>query len=199
MRATVLGMRRTHLRHTSPPGSRALAAGLLGMGLLIGCNAPAPDRSGDANRSTRETATASNAALAPHNGYGPDIQWRSLDDARAESAASGKPMMVLVHASWCGRCKELRPVFEDPKIVAASQELVMVNMDQDEVPEALTTMAPDGKYVPRILFFSPDGARMPQIVNPRSEKFPLYYSSNSRRELLTAMVLARKEINAAPQ
>ena len=40
---------------------------------------------------------------------------------------------------------------------------------------------------------------MPQIVNPRSEKFPLYYSSNSRRELLTAMVLARKETNAAPQ
>lgn len=96
-------------------------------------------------------------------------------------------MMVFVHASWCGRCKELRPIFDDPELIAASDSLVMVNLDHDEHEEARTKFAPDGNYVPRILFIDPSGEQISDLVNPKSPQFPLYYSFGSKPDLLAAM------------
>ena len=79
------------------------------------------------------------------------------------------------------------------EVVKASEGLVMVNIDQDEHPESLTTFAPDGKYVPRVLFFGPDGALLDEIVIPRSPKFPHYYSFGAKRELVAAMRRAGTE------
>jgi protein-disulfide reductase (glutathione) len=107
-------------------------------------------------------------------------------------------MMVFVHASWCGRCKELRPIFDDPELIEASGSLVMVNLDHDKQEEARTTFAPDGNYVPRIMFFDSSGARISDIVNPRSPQFPLYYSHGSKRELLAAMQRATEDSPTPP-
>ena len=102
-------------------------------------------------------------------------------------------MMVLVHASWCGRCKELAPAFAEDDLIEASTGLAMVNIDQDEHPESLTTFAPNGKYVPRVLFFGPDGVLLDEIVNPRSPQYPHYYSFGAKRELVAAMRRAGTE------
>ena len=164
-----------------------------------GCQKTAPEKSA---ASTSDDAHADGASpapginRAPSHGYGTDIVWRHLAEAQTESKTAGKPMMVFVHASWCGRCKELRPVFDDPALVAASSELLMVNLDHDKSKDARTTFAPDGSYVPRIMFFDPSGARIDDIVNPRSPQFPLYYSSGNKRELIAAMRRATE--SAAP-
>ncbi len=60
--------------------------------------------------------------------------------------------------TWCGACKALRPQF------AASAELrdaagafaALVNAADDEEP-AGAQYAPDGGYIPRVLFLSPRG------------------------------------------
>ena len=167
---------------------------------LTGCKSEAAPGGADAATSQQAAAaatapgtTANDPGRAPSRGFSDRIAWRTVDDARSQAAAAGSPMMVLVHASWCGRCKELAPAFAEDEVVKASEGLVMVNIDQDEHPESLTTFAPDGKYVPRVLFFGPDGALLDEIVNPRSPKFPHYYSFGAKRELVAAMRRAGTE------
>lgn len=180
--------------------TRSLAASVLLL-LVAGCNrTPPPDTTTDAAQQSNDSTTksAEHVERASSNGYGSKIAWRNLAQAKTTSMASGKPMMVFVHASWCGRCKELRPIFDDPELIEVSNSLVMVNLDHDKDEAARTTFAPDGNYVPRIMFFDSSGARISDIVNPRSPEFPLYYSYGSKRELLAAMQRATEDSPTPP-
>ena len=116
-------------------------------------------------------------ATAPAHGYGDKIAWRGLDEGFKEAAALGRPMMLVVHAGWCPRCKELRPRFFDPAIAQASERFVMVNVDQDETPEALRH-GPDGQYIPRILFFDAQGKLDPELSNPTRKRFKYFYTAH---------------------
>ncbi len=189
------------MRPARPASLTVRLALLLPFALTAGCNRnPAPKPNAAAQQEARGDSdpNAQSPDRAPSHGYGSKIAWRTLEDARTASKASGKPMMIFVHASWCGRCKELGPVFDDPALIAASDSLVMVNLDQDKNEDARTVLAPDGNYVPRILFFNPSGDRITDIVNPRSPQFPLYYSYGSKLELLAAMRRASEDTALSP-
>ena len=41
-------------------------------------------------------------------GFGDKIDWVTLDYAKKHS--SEKPIMILVHKTWCGACKRLKPI-----------------------------------------------------------------------------------------
>jgi protein-disulfide reductase (glutathione) len=115
-------------------------------------------------------------ATAPANGFGDDIAWRGFDEGLAEAAKLARPMMLVVHASWCGQCKALKPKFSDPEIEQLSQQFVMVNVDQDQAPRALE-FAPDGTYVPRVLFIDPQtGKADTTLVNEDRARTIYYYS-----------------------
>ena len=48
------------------------------------------------------------AAIAvPRPAAAADIAWRTWDEGLAESATSGKPVMVDVYTDWCGWCKRM--------------------------------------------------------------------------------------------
>lgn len=120
------------------------------------------------------TATPAATATAPAHGFNDEIAWRKLDEGLS-ALEGGAPMMLVVHASWCERCKELRPAFENEDLEELSKSFVMVNVDQDEVPRALA-YAPDGSYIPRVLFFDPDTRAVdPDIRNPRRQRYLYYY------------------------
>jgi len=92
------------------------------------------------------------------HGWGDDIAWVSLEKGREISATENKPLMVIIHKTWCGACKSLKAaVAKDEAIAKFSSNLVMVNLEDDEEPND-ASFAPDGGYVPRV-FFLPAGSQ----------------------------------------
>lgn len=152
---------------TPAPGQRSQAevaeVGELGeVALPAAAESPAPQ------------ITPRRQASAPAHGYGDQIAWRGLDEGLAEAKSLGRPLMLVVHASWCGRCRELKPRFSDPALVQASERFVMVNLDQDEEPQALR-YGPDGQYVPRVLFLDAQGRVDASLSNAARSKYKYFY------------------------
>jgi len=134
---------------------------------------PYGDR-GSASRGAQPSAPA-RVATAPANGFGDAIAWRNLDEGLREAKAEGRPLMLVVHASWCPRCQELKPAFAEPRLRELSEQFVMVNADQDQTPAALG-FAPDGSYIPRVLFIDPTtGSADESLQNPGRERYHYYY------------------------
>ncbi len=138
-------------------------------------SAPATTATATTATATTPTPTPAQQATAPAHGYGDRIAWRSLEDGMKEAARLGRPLMLVVHARWCPRCRELKPRFFDPAVAETSERLVMVNVDQDDSPE-VQRLGPDGQYIPRILFFDPAGNLDAGLSNPGRSKYKYFYT-----------------------
>lgn len=67
------------------------------------------------------------ALAASGHGWNDNIDWKSFDEAEAVSKSEGKPIMYIIHKSWCGACKALKPKFAESKdIEKLASEFVMV-------------------------------------------------------------------------
>lgn len=91
------------------------------------------------------------------------IDWKEVGPGIQESTRTGKTVVMLFHASWCASCKRYRQVWKDPAVVAASRKLVMILVDVDSEPTANGAFSPDGTYVPRTIFYSPEGDVMTDL------------------------------------
>lgn len=160
----------------------ATATAVLVSPALAGCTAPVPAPA--AKEQQPAAAPPRPVATAPANGFGDKIAWRGLAEGFSEAAAQGKPIMMVVHASWCPRCKALQPSFFEQSLVDVSDRFVMINIDQDVEP-AVLRHGPDGQYIPRVLFFDPAGALDPTILNPTRTRFKYFY--NPPDDLVGAM------------
>jgi hypothetical protein len=78
------------------------------------------------------------------------------------------------------------PVFNDPKVEAAAQGLVMVKQNQDHRPEWLRQFSELGGYVPRVFFFGVDGELRRDITSGNS-RYPYYYTQGGVDSLLRSM------------
>ena len=137
----------------------------------LACGESAPPR----GKAPAPDAAAAPQATAPSHGFNDAIAWRSLDEGLAQAAQEGRPLMLVVHASWCGKCKALRPAFQRSELVELSRKFVMVNADQDQTP-AVLSYAPDGTYIPRVLFFDPQTGEVdPSLKNPRRDRHRYFY------------------------
>lgn len=84
------------------------------------------------------------------NGFGNNYVWAgSLESGLQIATHHNKPLMVIIHKSWCSACKNLKPKFaSSPEIQSLSKHFVMVNLVDEEEPKS-ATFAPDGTYIPR--------------------------------------------------
>jgi thioredoxin-like negative regulator of GroEL len=128
---------------------------------------------------------------------GPEIAWRDMETGVKESVATGKPVLIVFHATWCQVCRHFRAVFKDQGIVAASRDLVMILVDVDKEPDVNGAFAPDGGYVPRTVFLNSEG----DILHDLQSANPQYrYSADVDKpdELLSLMRRAAKATAAKP-
>jgi protein-disulfide reductase (glutathione) len=88
------------------------------------------------------------------------IDWKSYDAALEDSKTNGKPTLVLFTKTWCGACKNLKGdlVKNEASFKTASEKFNMVNIEEDsELPTDNKNFTPDGGYIPRVFFLTPEG------------------------------------------
>uniref|UniRef100_A0A8C0GUK5 Uncharacterized protein n=1 Tax=Chelonoidis abingdonii TaxID=106734 RepID=A0A8C0GUK5_CHEAB len=88
-------------------------------------------------------------------GWGDEIEWvQTYEEALTRSRNSKKPLMVIHHLEECPYSQALKKAFvSSPEIQKMAQEdFIMLNLVHSSTDD---NMAPDGHYVPRILFVDP--------------------------------------------
>lgn len=159
--------------------------GVLALGAMLGttlaCTEPPRERD------EHGRVNAAPATTIPADGWNDRIAWHSLDAGLRVAEQTGKPIMMVVHTSWCGNCRKLKPTFAQPKLVRLSENFVMIHVDQDEQPE-VRLYAPDGDYIPRVMFLDSSGNVDRSLQNPnksRTDRFRYFYTP--REDLVATM------------
>lgn len=128
-------------------------------------------------------------------GFGDHYLWHSLEVGKRTAREQQKPLMVIIHKSWCGACKSLKPVIEKSESIhELSKDFVMVNLEDKEEPMD-SQFKPDGAYIPRIFFLNPSTGEVdPSIYNQQgSTKYKYFYSSEAA--ILESMKEAKEKFS----
>jgi thiol:disulfide interchange protein len=161
---------------------------LAALAALLGCRAEPLDDPSLA-RSARAGAAAAGTAAAPAGklDWGDQVKWHGWPEAQALARAEGKAIGLVVYADWCEHCQALAPVFASAPVAAAASQLVMVRQDQDARPDWLVPLLePYGSYLPRVLFFAPDGSVRRELTSGHP-RYPYFYAPMVQSRLVANM------------
>ena len=119
------------------------------------------------------------------------IGWKSYTDGLAVAAKEKKPICLVVFTEWCPHCKNYAAVFHDAKVVEQAKQFVMIHVDKDKEPEVSRKYVPDGEYIPRTYFLTPEGKLKPEIHAQR-DNYIYFYDERDPKSVLAAMDVALK-------
>ncbi|KAM4608618.1 anterior gradient 1 [Polymixia lowei] len=130
-------------------------------------------------------------------GWGNGITWiQTYEEALEKMQKSKKPLMVIHHLEDCPHSQALKKAFVAKKSVQklAREDFIMLNLVHETVDENL---APDGYYVPRIIFIDPSLTVRADLAGKYSNRLYAYeptdieYLANNMRK---AKVLLHTEL-----
>lgn len=127
---------------------------------------------------------------------GAEISWLDVPTGIKEATVTKKPVLMVLHATWCPACKRYREVFKSRDVVDVSKKFIMILVDIDKYPDINGGFAPDGTYIPRTLFLDAEGNVSSKYVG----KDPKYLHSidlNDPAELL-GLMRAAAEVASPP-
>jgi thiol-disulfide isomerase/thioredoxin len=134
------------------------------------------------------TAALADAIPAGFNDEG--IKWLAVDEGLKQAAETDKPILLVVHATWCPQCREFSKQFFDARVEAFGEDVIFVLIDGDQERDAANTYAFDGKYVPRTMVLGADGALVPDI-NSQRDDFRYFLDTRTPDDLLRVLTAAR--------
>nr|XP_005997588.1 PREDICTED: anterior gradient protein 3 isoform X2 [Latimeria chalumnae] len=88
-------------------------------------------------------------------GWGDNITWvQTYEEGLFKAKQSNKPLMIIHHLENCKFCQELKEAFSKNEELQklAQEDFIMLNLMHESSDKNL---APDGHYVPRIMFVDP--------------------------------------------
>jgi len=124
--------------------------------LLVSVYACSPRQTVERGAPELKPASAEIPATAP---IPSQIVWaKDWTSAKAQAAASKKPIMLDFYTSWCGWCKVLdQKTFPDARVVRTAQQVIAVKIN-GETPEGAALVKTYGiRGFPAIIFTDPAG------------------------------------------
>ncbi|CAL8240555.1 unnamed protein product [Merluccius merluccius] len=130
-------------------------------------------------------------------GWGDRITWvQTYEEGLSTMMETKKPLMVIHHKDDCPFSQALKKVFETDKSIQrmAKEDFVMLNLVHETTDENL---APDGHYVPRILFVDPSMKVRADIIGRYSNRYYTYEPADISylvKNMRKAKILLREEL-----
>ncbi|XP_043248674.1 thioredoxin domain-containing protein 12-like [Colletes gigas] len=129
------------------------------------------------------------------------FKWRRFQNGFKEAKACRKPILLFVHKPLCPACQTLKQKFsKSVRLMDLSDSFVMIQAEQEKCKHMdEQKFLPDGKYVPRILFFTPDGDFIEDAYNkhPNADKEHKYFYSNPS-QIAESMLFVLREYIKGP-
>jgi len=180
----------------APRASKTLPTllGVLGLCALLGCATRRSDFEANGEAEPHVEAPVSPAApfdfeTSPQDWNPRGIAWREHATGLAEARSSGKPVMLIMHAEWCGPCHNYARIFYAPEVVELARRFVMILVDSDRDQGANQRYATDGTYLPRTYFLDPTGQHRTQLAGDHP-RFRYFFDQRDPRTTVAAMRLA---------
>lgn len=120
------------------------------------------------------------------------IKWVSYADGLKAAKESGKPICLIFYTTWCPHCANYSRVFYDPQVVEKAKSFVMIRVDKDKAKDLSSQYKPDGEYIPRTYFLSPDG-KLDESITEARPQYKYFYSEREASGILGGMSQALKK------
>ncbi|XP_063159792.1 anterior gradient protein 2 homolog [Candoia aspera] len=106
-------------------------------------------------------------------GWGDQLIWtQTYEEALFKSRTSNKPIMIIHHLEDCPHSQALKKVFSEHKdIQKLAENFILLNLIYETTDKHL---APDGQYVPRIMFVDPSLTVRADITGRYSNRLYAY-------------------------
>lgn len=120
-----------------------------------------------------------------------NIQWQSYEDGLAAAKKKKRPICLVFFTTWCPHCANYAKVFQDQAVVDKSKSFVMVRVDGDKRRDLSDQFKPDGSYIPRTFFLSPEG-KIDESLTAGREQYKYFYDEQRPAGILAGMDAALK-------